>query len=176
MEDVGLLESESPPPPPSTRKKPAAGAAPAASSKTDGSGTGQEPSMAESVWSSVTGMMGFGGRDDSSGSRTSGSEVVVAGVDGGEGGGDGRALARKGEDEGEEGERVHVFSLATGHLYERFLKVGWVGCRLEVPKGARGATRGCRCSRYKMVLRVLVDYLGGVACFVGLVAWVWCSE
>ncbi|CAN0483138.1 unnamed protein product, partial [Hapterophycus canaliculatus] len=26
-------------------------------------------------------------------------------------------------EKGEEAERLHVFSLATGHLYERFLKV-----------------------------------------------------
>ncbi|CAM9945547.1 unnamed protein product, partial [Laminaria digitata] len=94
MEDVGLLDSESPPPPSTRRKSDSAAAAAAAaaaasykaSSKIDGGGGG----------------------------------VVVAA--GGEG--EGRALARrKGEDGGEEGDRVHVFSLATGHLYERFLKV-----------------------------------------------------
>lgn len=77
MEDVGLLESESESPAParSTRKNAASAAGSSSdSSKADGSGAAQEPSVAETVWSSVTGMMGFGGRDDTSGGNSGSGE------------------------------------------------------------------------------------------------------
>lgn len=64
--------------------------------------TGAAQPIASSLWSTVGGMLGYGGGN---------------GVDEGEGEGSGLSRVR------DEPERVHVFSLATGHLYERFLKV-----------------------------------------------------
>ena len=125
MESVDLLEPESPHPSSTGNKPASAGGGGGSSSKGDGSAD-QAPSAMESVWSSVTGMMGFGGRDDG-GSEGEGGRVVLAGE------GEGQALARQKNEE--EGERVHVFSLATGHLYERFLKVGVSGRRVGSGEG-----------------------------------------
>ncbi|CAM9342800.1 unnamed protein product [Scytosiphon promiscuus] len=139
MEGVGLLESDQEAAPRSGTAGPRSparrrSAAPDGNGQADGGG---EPSLAESVWSgvsaaaqSVRGLVGLGGsagdesgeRQETAGLSSSSSSpteeeslggVVELAGGGGDGGGKG----------GEEAERLHVFSLATGHLYERFLKV-----------------------------------------------------
>lgn len=63
-----------------------------------GSGSDGAAPIAEGLWASVTDLMGYGGGRKGEGAL---NHLQTAG----------------------EAERVHVFSLATGHLYERFLKV-----------------------------------------------------
>lgn len=55
-------------------------------------------------------------------SRVSAATENVRGLVGLAGAGEGEGVG-VGEEKGGEAERLHVFSLATGHLYERFLKV-----------------------------------------------------
>lgn len=113
MENVGFLESETEQSPsPSSTKHPAESA-------------GDDAPVARSLWESMTGIVGLGGAD--------GVEELEGAVAAPEG----RGLALREE----EGDRVHVFSLATGHLYERFLKVRTNGMWLL---GTMSRT-GCRC-------------------------------
>lgn len=114
MKDVGLLQQQ--PQQQSSNSRPSSGRppaptpplastthAPAGSGGSDTASTkstGAAQPIASSLWSTVGGMLGYGGGN--SGDEGEGSEVAK--VQG-------------------EAERVHVFSLATGHLYERFLKV-----------------------------------------------------
>lgn len=164
MESVGLLEPD--------EEEPAlrTGSAGPGSGQGDRRGGSQEPpSLAESVWSgvsaaaeSVRGLVGLSaGGEDGEGEETAGlllseedgvgETVVEVEADGGRVGGELVSSV-----EGEEVERLHVFSLATGHLYERFLKVGgWMG-------GWVGGRGGDRYHRLKEGWLCLVDSVSGM--------------
>eukprot|EP00903_Cladosiphon_okamuranus_P019171 g17633.t1 len=137
MEDVGLLEpdttDDAEKQDAKTNTKPQAG----------DEDTGYPSPIAKSVWSSVSaavesarGLVGLAVSEDGEGDgegEGQGNELrsPTSEGEGGVEGEDGRGLESLDDgrevvvvvDEEEEGERLHVFSLATGHLYERFLKV-----------------------------------------------------
>ena len=143
MEDVGLLEPDAAG---GTEKTESAASARRRKSGKDDDTVPPAP-LAESIWSSVSsaaesvrGLVGLAGAEDGEGEGDTGDErgsLSVGGEQGAEGeggsGASGVGAAEGGRElepldggrgEEEEGERLHVFSLATGHLYERFLKVG----------------------------------------------------
>lgn len=101
MTNVGVLQHDhdrpAPVPAPSARKN--KNSAPAKKKKDGPTGSTAQP-LTSSLWTNVGGMLGYGG-----------GEGKEAGI------------VEKGSGGPKEDERVHVFSLATGHLYERFLKV-----------------------------------------------------
>lgn len=113
MEDVGLLQhqdeeasSNSSP----SSSNPPSSTATAGSRNAVAAGDRSAPTaqpLASSLWSTVGGLMGYG-------------RAAEGGLGGKESGG--AMVAGEGDSAGKE-ERVHIFSLATGHLYERFLKV-----------------------------------------------------
>eukprot|EP00752_Nemacystus_decipiens_P014373 g12785.t1 len=140
MEDVFLLEpDEESDGMNNSKPKPGGGGG-------EDDGTGPPAPLAETLWSSVNAaaesvrsLVGLSASEDQDGEgggqglpsseedeRGAEGEDGVAGSEKGAAE-DGRGLepwdggGRGGEEE--EGERLHVFSLATGHLYERFLKV-----------------------------------------------------